>query len=123
MTDYNPQAHGAQTVHVHAAPAGNGLAVASLVLGILALVTVWIPILGMIAWILAPLGLVLGLVALSKPIGRGMAIAGAVCSGLGLLGCIAWVLLIGAAAATGDTTTIVSDDGTTTTTTTVNSTI
>lgn len=103
MTDYNPDGRGAQTVHVHTAQAtGNGLATASLVLGILSIVTVWVPILGMIAWILAPLGLILGLVALGKPTGRGMAIAGAVCSGLGLLGCIAWVVLIGIGASVAD---------------------
>jgi hypothetical protein len=76
----------------------NGLAVASLVLGILSIIFVWIPFIGMVAWILAPIGLVLGLVALKQPFGRGMAIAGSVCSGIGLLGCIAWVVLIGAAA-------------------------
>lgn len=96
MTEFHPQGRGAQTVHVHTVqPTGNGLATASLVLGILSLVTVWIPIIGMIAWILAPLGLVLGLVGLSKPTGRGVAIAGSVCSAIGLLGCIAWVVLIG----------------------------
>ena len=103
MTD--PSAAGGNTVHVHAQPQGNGLATASLVLGILSLVTVWIPIIGMIAWILAPLGLVLGLVALGKPSGRGMAIAGSICSGIGLIGCFAWVLLLGAAAATSETST------------------
>ena len=82
-------------------PQSNGLAVASLVLGILSIVFVWIPFVGLISWILAPVGLVLGLVALSKPFGRGMAIAGTVCSGVGLLGCIGWVVLIGAAAAAG----------------------
>ena len=82
-------------------PQSNGLAVASLVLGILSIVFVWIPFVGLISWILAPVGLVLGLVALSKPYGRGMAIAGTVCSAVGLLGCIGWVVLIGAAAAAG----------------------
>lgn len=82
-------------------PQGNGLAVASLVLGILSILFVWIPFIGLVSWILAPIGLVLGLVALNKPFGRGMAIAGSVCSGIGLLGCIGWVVLIGAAAAAG----------------------
>lgn len=97
MTEQN--SHGGATVHVHAQPQGNGLATASLVLGILALIFVWIPLVGLIAWILAPLGLVLGLVALSKPTGRGMAIAGTVCSGIALLGCFAWIFLIGLGAA------------------------
>ena len=79
----------------------NGLAVASLVLGILSILFVWIPFIGLVSWILAPIGLVLGLVALNKPFGKGMAIAGSFCSGIGLLGCIGWVVLIGAAAAAG----------------------
>lgn len=82
-------------------PQSNGLAVASLVLGILSILFVWIPFIGLVSWILAPIGLVLGLVALNKPSGKGMAIAGAICSGVGLLGCIGWVVLIGAAAASG----------------------
>lgn len=77
----------------------NGMAVASLVLGILSILFVWIPFIGLVSWILAPIGLVLGLVALNKPFGKGMAIAGSICSGIGLLGCIGWVVLIGAAAA------------------------
>ena len=77
----------------------NGMAVASLVLGILSILFVWIPFIGLVSWILAPVGLVLGLVALNKPAGKGMAIAGSICSGIGLLGCIGWVVLIGAAAA------------------------
>ena len=79
----------------------NGLAVASLVLGILSILFVWIPFVGLVSWILAPIGLVLGLVALNKPFGRGMAIAGSICSAIGLLGCIGWVVLIGVAAAAG----------------------
>ena len=45
----------------------NGLAVASLVLGILSILFVWIPFIGLVSWILAPIGLVLGLVALIVP--------------------------------------------------------
>ncbi len=103
MTDQNPYGGGA-TVHVHSQPQGAGLATASLVLGILAMIFVWIPLVGLIAWILAPLGLAFGLIALSKPGGRDLAIAGTVCSALGLLGCFAWVFLIGLGAALGDAT-------------------
>ena len=90
----------ATNVHVHVAPQDTGLAIASLILGIFSICTVWIPIIGLIAWILAPLGLILGLVALKRPVGpgRGVAIAGIVCSAIGLLGCIGWVVLIGALA-------------------------
>jgi hypothetical protein len=91
---------GATNVHVHVAPQDTGLAIASLILGIFSICTVWIPIIGLIAWILAPLGLILGLVALKRPVGpgRGVAIAGVICSAIGLLGCIGWVVLIGALA-------------------------
>ncbi len=94
---------GATSVHVHVAPQDTGLAVASLILGVFAISTVWIPFIGLIAWILAPLGLILGLVALKRPVGpgRGVAIAGIVCSSIGLLGCMAWVVLIGAVATVG----------------------
>ena len=94
---------GATSVHVHVAPQDTGLAIASLILGVFAISTVWIPFVGLIAWILAPLGLILGLVALKRPVGagRGVAIAGIVCSAIGLLGCIAWVVLIGAVATVG----------------------
>ena len=63
---------------------GNGLAVAGLVMGILALVLCWIPFLN---WILAVLGIVFGGVGMSKAnkgaSGKGLAVAGLV---LGLVG-------------------------------------
>ena len=78
-------------------PQGNGLGVASLVLGILSIVFGIIPVIGLISWILAPVGLVLGFVALGKPVGRNMTIAGLVTSGVGLMICILWVVGLGAA--------------------------
>ena len=74
---------------------GPGMAAASLILGVFGLMLVWIPMIGMIAWVLSPLGLVLGLVALGTPAGRGVAIAGTVCSAIGLLACIGWAMLFG----------------------------
>jgi hypothetical protein len=93
----------ATNIHVHVAPQDTGLAIASLILGVFAICTVWIPIVGLVAWILAPLGLILGLVALKRPVGpgRGVAIAGVVCSAIGLLGCIGWIVIIGALATVG----------------------
>ncbi len=81
----------------------NGLAIASLVLGIVGLLLAIIPIVGVISWILAPLGLILGFVALNKPGGRGMAIGGLITSGLALLVCILWVVGFGALVASGAT--------------------
>ena len=116
-----PQPTGGQTVYVQQAPAqGNGMATASLVLGIIALVMVWIPLIGMIAWILAPLGLIFGLISLGKPTGRGLGIAGTICSAIALLACIGWLLLFGAAAAVGaaaeegETETVIESSATTT---------
>jgi len=88
---------------VQQAPANlsNGLATTSMVLGIISIVLVFIPIIGMIAWILAPLGLILGFVAVGKPYGRGAAIAGLICSGIGLLVCIGWFFFFAAIAASG----------------------
>lgn len=77
-------------------PQSNGLGVASLVLGILSIVFGLIPVIGLISWILAPVGLVLGLVALGKPFGRGVTISGLVTSGIGLAICILWLVGLGA---------------------------
>ena len=74
----------------------NGLAIASLVLGIVAVLLGWIPIVGLVSWIIAPLGLVLGLIALGKPYGRPLAIGGIVASAVGLLICLLWLLGLGA---------------------------
>lgn len=90
-----------QTINIQAPPAGpsNGLAVASMVLGIIALFTFWLPFLG---WIPVIVGLVLGLVAFGKPNGRAMAVTGVVCSGLALLVKVMfWVVLAGALGAIG----------------------
>ncbi len=74
----------------------NGLGVASLVLGILSIIFGIIPFVGLISWILAPLGLILGFVGMGKPYGRGITIGGIVTSGVGLLICILWVVGFGA---------------------------
>ncbi len=125
-----------------AAPAhqSNGMAIASLVLGILALLMSLIPFIGVIAWILAPLGLIFGFIAIGKPSGKGMAIGGLITSGLGLLICIGWVTFLSAVVSqaqregvfenmptssanidtNGDTTTITTPESTTTVTTTPN---
>lgn len=75
----------------HAYPPSNGLATASMVLGIVALVLTFIPIIGLLAWILAPLALILGFVGMSKPnLPKGQAIAGVITGGLALLMCLLW---------------------------------
>lgn len=87
MSDYNPQP---------AAPPSTGLAIGSLVVGIIALLLAIIPIIGMLSWILAPAGLIMGVLAVNKPAGKGLAIGGIVTSVLALLVCILWVVGMGA---------------------------
>ena len=99
MTEPTPHTAAPGTnVYVHQAPPteSNGLGIASLVLGVISLATVWSPILGMIAWITAPIGLILGFIGLGKPYGRGVTIAGIVCSAIALLIALSWVLFLGA---------------------------
>jgi len=84
-----------QTINIQAPPAAptNGLAVASLVLGIVSLFLFWVPFLG---WVPVLVALVLGLIALQHPYGRGMAIGGLVCAGIALIiKVIFWVMLLG----------------------------
>ena len=82
----------------HAAPSneGQGLGVASLVLGILGVLTAWIPIIGLVAWIFAPLGLIFGFISLGKPAAKGLAIGGLITSGIALAICILWIVGLGA---------------------------
>jgi membrane associated rhomboid family serine protease len=73
----------AVVVNVGAARPAGGLGIASLVMGILACLTAWIPLLGMIALPVAALGLLFGLLgAMISLIGRrsaaGLALAGVV---------------------------------------------
>jgi hypothetical protein len=69
----------------------NGFATAGFVVGLIGLVFSFIPLIGVIAWPLVIIGLILavvGLVLAGRRGGRGMAIAGIVVSLLGLLICI-----------------------------------
>jgi hypothetical protein len=81
-----------QTIYIQAQPS-NGLAIAALVLGIISLFLFWIPFLG---WVPVIGGLVCGLLALQRPYGRGMAIAGVACSGITLaIKVWFWMAIIG----------------------------
>jgi hypothetical protein len=78
---------------------GNGLAVASMVCGIVALVIAWVPFFGIVGLAAAVVGLALGIPALrrSKPTGarRGAAITGIVTSSIGIvLGILGIVLAV-----------------------------
>jgi len=74
-------------------PPRNGLGTAGFVLGLLGLLFSFIPLVGVIAWPLVVVGLVLSIVGIAragsgKATNRGLAIAGAVLSVLGLVICI-----------------------------------
>ncbi len=96
MTEPEAPVPGTQNIYVQAPAAApsNGMATASLVLGILGLVTAWIPIVGLVAWIFAPLGLIFGIIGLGKPTGKGLAIAGLICSVIALFICLFYVVAL-----------------------------
>jgi hypothetical protein len=73
---------------------GSGLAIAALVLGIIALVLCWVPIVNNFAAVLAVVGLALGIPALvsarrGKRTGRGMALASVILSVVAIVGVLA----------------------------------
>ncbi len=70
-----------------------GFAIASMVVGICSIVFAWLPYLSLI---LGLVGLVLGIVSLAKKMGgKGMAIAGVVCSSIGFLYWLDIILFFG----------------------------
>lgn len=89
---YGPQPYGAP-------PGGgsNGLAIGALVVGIIGLITVWVPFLGIVLGLVA---LVLGIVGRKKAnetgVGGGMAIAGLIMGVLAILGGILWIVFVAA---------------------------
>lgn len=105
MSDYDPVRY-QDTRNDGGSPPSTGLAVGSLVTGIIGLLLALIPVIGLISWILAPAGLIMGVIAVNKPAGKGLAIGGIVTSAIALIICVLWVVGIGAimgsAAASGD---------------------
>lgn len=69
----------------------NGLAIAALVLGIIGLVTCWVPFLGLALGVLAVIFGILGL--RRRPVGKGMSIAGIVLGALAVIGGILILVL------------------------------
>lgn len=69
---------------------GNGLAITGLVLGLCALLFSLIPLIGVIAWVLAPLGLIFGIIGLRAR--KGMAITGIATSAVALVICSLWLV-------------------------------
>jgi hypothetical protein len=103
MTQYDPY-HPAGHSTSRPAPQ-NGLGTAGFVLGLLGLLFSFIPLIGIIAWPLVLLGVILSGIGLSRArngraTNRGLAIAGVACSVLGLLVCISYAAAFGAAVST-----------------------
>jgi hypothetical protein len=76
----------------------NNAAVVGATLGSVSMFLSLIPLIGVVAWVLAPIGLLSSgiglLVGMSRRVGRVGAIWGLLTSGLALLVCTAWVALI-----------------------------
>jgi hypothetical protein len=67
----------------------NSLGKAAFIVGLIGLAMSFIPIVGFVSWLLAPLAIVFGVIALRRQ-PRSMAIAGVICGSVALLVCIAW---------------------------------
>jgi hypothetical protein len=76
----------------------NNAAVIGATLGSVSLFVSLIPLIGIIAWVLAPIGLLTSgiglLVGISRRVGRVAAVWGLLSSGAALLVCLAWAALI-----------------------------
>jgi hypothetical protein len=72
------------SVPTSGAEPGDGMALASMILGIVAAAIGWIPVCGLIALAPAITGIVLGSLGLKSPRRRGMAIAGIILSVVGI---------------------------------------
>lgn len=71
-------------------PDHNSLGRGAFIVGLIAMIMSFIPIIGLVAWLLAPLAILFGLIALRKA-PRSMAIAGIITGAIALFICISWV--------------------------------
>jgi len=74
-------------------PQNNGIAVASMVIGIVALLIAWIPFIGFIGFVGGITAIVLGIIALKKAVGKGMSIAGIITGALSILSSLAMTFI------------------------------
>lgn len=75
----------------------HGMATGGFVVALVGAVLSLIPFLGIVSWVISPVGLVLSIVGLTAATrkngaGRGLAIAGVILGGLGLLVCMLWAI-------------------------------
>lgn len=73
-----------------AKPDHNALGKAAFVTGLIGLLMSFIPLIGFVAWLLGPIAILLGLIALRRP-SRSLAIVGVITGLLALLVCVMWV--------------------------------
>lgn len=104
-----PSARGHNRVHGpfprRPLPPPNGHGTAGLVLGIIAVVFAVIPIAGVAAWFIWPVGLVLALIGFARvrrgeATNRGPALAGVITSGVAAAVCLLWLVITAVGAAT-----------------------
>ncbi|MDD7963918.1 DUF4190 domain-containing protein [Actinomycetospora lemnae] len=86
----------------------NGLATGGFVVALVGAVLALVPFVGIVAWVISPVGLVLSIVAQAAAIrrggvGRGLANAGIVLGAVGLLICVLWVSAFASATSTPST--------------------
>lgn len=87
----------------YAAPQSNGLAIAALILGIIALLGSLVPIVGWFMWPFALAAIGLGLAGMSRAgkidgTGKGMALGGLITGVLAVVAAIAWTVILVVAA-------------------------
>lgn len=78
------------TTALEVRPDHNSLGKAAFIIGLIALVISFVPLIGMVAWILAPLAILFGIIACFRS-KRSLAIAGIVTGALALVVCFGWV--------------------------------
>ena len=77
------------------APPDSSIGVISLATGITGLILSFIPLIGLLSWILCPAAIITGFMSFSRPAARGLGIAGLITGILGLIMCVVWLVLIG----------------------------
>lgn len=71
-------------------PDRNSLGKAAFVIGLIALLMSFVPIIGFVSWLLAPLAIIFGLIALRRA-SKSLAIAGIICGAIALFICFSWL--------------------------------
>ncbi len=71
-------------------PDHNALGKAAFIIGVIGLVLSFIPIIGFVSWLLGPLAVLFGLIALRRP-SRSLAIAGIITGVIAVFICVSWI--------------------------------